>query len=454
MVSRSTAGQLALTAIAGWVAVCCVLTARPCLAQEVIAPAGDSATPTAAPAAAVEDKLDVAIRLMVEGEAESAEAMLADLAADAADPQRATLARNLLTRLQRARLAQQRTAVESDRQEGRTALLATSTAAGLILYGAGVPEVLDVNDGRATIGLYMVTAGASFLVPYFVTADQPITWGMANLAFSGATRGAAHGVLLTLALADNTSGDQTLTAAMAFSMLEMVGGALYGHSAKLSAGDAHLLGVGADFGAFWLAGYSASAMWDSSSSQMQHTVTGAALAGAAAGFVAGEYYRGERKVTWGDAEFLRMSGLLGGFAGLTFSDWLGLMDNQTGERYIPSLAVASSMAGAVLGDYLGNGQDFTVGQSLLVDLGTVTGGLLAAGLTYLIGDFDGSTPYLTAGLVGSATGYGLSYYTHAKPIVKKAAGWIDRHLHGLRIPQLAPWAGQDGARGLALATTF
>lgn len=437
-----------------------VLASSTAIAEEAPVPAAETATPVAAappstpPAPSMEDRFDVAVRLMVEGEAEKAEALLGELAADTSDPPRAALARNLLARLQRARLAKEQATATSDRQEGRTALLATSTAAGLILYGAGVPEVLDINDNRATIGLFMVTAGASFLVPYFVTADAPVSWGMTNLAFSGASRGAGHGALLAMALADNPSTDQSIGSAMAFSVLELVGGSLYGHSAKLSAGDAHLLGISADFGLAWSAAYTSTAVWNSSGTGFQHAVSGSALAGAALGFAAGEFYRSERQMTWGDAEFLRMSGLLGGFAGVALSDGIGLMDSQSGERYIPSVVAACSMVGAVAGDFLGRDQEFTVGQSLLVDLGTVTGGLIAAGLTYLIGDFDDSTPYLTAGLVGSATGYSLSYYTHAKPIVKKTANWLDRHLEGLAMPQLSPWAGQDGARGLALALSF
>ncbi len=434
-----------------------LLAASVAAAEERPVPAAEALTPSEVAGSAgpvTQDKFDVAVRLLVEGEIVKAEEVLGELAADPGDPQRAAQARNLLGRLQRARLAKEQAAVPSDRQEGRTALLATSTAAGLILYGAGIPEILDIEDDRATIGLFMVTAGASFLVPYFVTADAPVSWGMANLAFSGATRGAAHGALLALALTDNPTTDQSIGSAMALSAAEMVAATWYGHSAGLSAGDAHLLGVGADFGAVWLAGYAATASWEAGGNQTQHTVTGTALAGAALGFAAGEFYRDERQMTWGDAEFLRMSGLVGGFAGVTLSDWLGLMDSQTGERYISSIAVTGSIAGVVLGDFLGHDQDFSVGQSLLVDLGTVTGGLLAAGLTYLIGDFDGTTPYLTAGLLGSATGYGLSYFTHAKPIVKRTAGWLERHLQGLPVPQLSPWAGQDGARGLALATTF
>jgi hypothetical protein len=428
--------------------------AWPAAAQsEVPVPPADVAA-AATPSAAAEDRFDVAVRLLVEGNALKAEEILREVAADPADAQRASLARSLLGRLERARLAKEKATAKSDRQEGRTALLATSTAAGLILYGTGVPEVLGINDTRATVGLYMVTAGGSFLLPYFVTADMPVSWGMSNMAFHGATRGAGHGVLLTNLISDNVDGDMAIAAAMSGSVLEMVTGAWYAHSAHLSAGEGHLMGVGADFGLAYGSAFASTAAWDSSGSGFRRVVSGSALAGTALGFVAAEVYRGQRHVTWGDAEFMRTTGLLGAFAGLNVADWTGMMDAQSSERYVPATIAIGSLASLALGDYLGKDEDFAVGESLLIDLGSVTGGLLAAGLTYLVGDFSDETPYFTAGLVGAATGYGLSYVAQAAPGVKRSALWIEQQFRGLPLPQLAPWAGADGARGVALGARF
>lgn len=427
-------------------------TDPPAPAAVVAAPA--DATATAPASAAVEDRFDVAVRLLVEGNVLKAEEILREVAADPADAQRSALARSLLARLERARLAKDKATAKSDRQEGRTALLATSTAAGLILYGAGVPEILDIEDTRATVGLFMVTAGSSFLVPYFVTSDMPVSWGMSNMAFHGATRGAGHGVLLTNAISDSVDGDMAIAAAMAGSALEMVTGAWYAHSAHLSAGEGHLMGVGADFGLAYASAFASTAAWDGSESGFRRAVSSSALAGTALGFVAAEVYRGQRHVTWGDAEFMRTTGLLGAFAGLNVADWTGMMDAQSSERYVPATIAIGSLASLALGDYLGKDEDFAVGESLLIDLGSVTGGLLAAGLTYLVGDFSDETPYFTAGLVGAAAGYGLSYVAQAAPAVKNSALWIEQQFRGLPVPQLAPWAGADGARGVALGARF
>lgn len=428
----------------------------PSSAAAVSAGEAGAADPAAAatPTASAEDRFDLAVRLLVEGNALKAEEILRELSADRADPQRAALARSLLTRLEKARQSKEKATAKSERQEGRTALLATSTAAGLILYGAGVPNVLDINDTRATVGIYMITAGSSFLVPYFVTADLPVSWGMTNMAFHGATRGAGHGVLLTNLFADDGNEDLYLGMAMAGSSLEMLAGAWYGHSAGLSAGEGHLLGVGADFGLTYAAAFASTAAWDSTIDSYQRIASSSALAGTALGFFAGEMYRGQRHVTWGDAEFLRTTGLLGAFAGLNFADWTGMMDGQSAERYVPTTIAVGSLASLALGDYLGKDQDLGVGEALLIDLGSVTGGLLAAGLTYLIGDFSDETPYFTAGLLGAATGYGLSYVAQAAPQGKKSASWLEQRLQGIPLPQLSPWVGPEGAKGLALGAVF
>src|SRR5438067_1869506 len=49
------------------------------------------------------------------------------------------------------------------------------------------------SDGKTEVGLYMLGAGASFLVPYLATRGEAITPGMADAWWYGSTRGALHG---------------------------------------------------------------------------------------------------------------------------------------------------------------------------------------------------------------------------------------------------------------------
>ena len=90
-------------------------------------------------------------------------------------------------------LAQRAPSALVDRS-GRYILLATSTAAGLGFYGWAVPYALDVDDTRGQVGLYMLVSAASFFGPWIWSADRPVTLGMANGAFWGASRGIVHGI--------------------------------------------------------------------------------------------------------------------------------------------------------------------------------------------------------------------------------------------------------------------
>jgi hypothetical protein len=88
----------------------------------------------------------------------------------------------------------------------------------------------------------------------------------------------------------------------------------------------------------------------------------------------------------------------------------------------------------------------------------VAGGLLAAGLTYLVTDSDEPSTYLTAALAGGGTGFGLSMWAQSKPVGKRAAGILERGVEGLPLPSLSPSSALDSegkmAPGLALGGRF
>jgi hypothetical protein len=81
-------------------------------------------------------------------------------------------------------------------QEGRGALLTTTTLLGLGFYGWGIPVALNLEADQTVAALYMLTAGGSFFVPWALTRGAVVTRGMADLAGWGATRGIVQGVVL------------------------------------------------------------------------------------------------------------------------------------------------------------------------------------------------------------------------------------------------------------------
>lgn len=418
--------------------------------------------PAAATAAVAEESpLDAAVRDMIAGKLESALAKLEVLESDPSDPARQAVAARLAAQIRKARpdLVARGVAAPptGPNQEGRTALLATTTALGLTLYGGGLPVLLDTSDGRATVGVYLLTAGSSFLLPYFGTRHEEVTWGMTNMAFSGGTSGAVHGLLVS-ALLEKSDDQFLMGSAMLGSMAELAAGTWWASHSKMSAGDAHLHAVSTDLGAAWMAGL-ANTLLPTSQPDRDRLLAGAGLLGAAGGFAGAAFLAPARKTTWGDAEVIRTSALLGGFAGLTISSWADDIDTDTQGRRTIALTTLVSMAAAAGGDWLVRDTDFGLGEALLVDLGTLAGGLVTAGVTYLVTNSDEPRTYLTAALLGGGAGFGLSYWAQqAGPADKRTARVLDKWLDGVRMPGLVPTTLQGGdgrmAPGLAIGGGF
>ncbi|MDP9349588.1 MAG: hypothetical protein M3P24_10705, partial [Gemmatimonadota bacterium] len=124
-------------------------------------------------------------------------------------------------------------------QEGRTELLAQTALLGFTFYGSLVPEMLGVEDGSTAVGLYLLTAGASFFGPYLLTQNQEVTQGMATLGGYGASRGILHGYLLHQLFAGgyDDSGDAASAVAFLTGVAEGVGGYLWASRERLTGGE-------------------------------------------------------------------------------------------------------------------------------------------------------------------------------------------------------------------------
>ena len=107
-----------------------------------------------------------------------------------------------------------------DAMEGRGLLLASSLYTGLALYGPTFPIVFENANGSTKVGLYMLGAGAGFFVPFVFTLHNPISYGQANLAYYGNTRGIAQGALLSNTLnLDNTNAKSVFVLGSLFAYL-------------------------------------------------------------------------------------------------------------------------------------------------------------------------------------------------------------------------------------------
>ncbi len=329
------------------------------------------------------------------------------------------------------RLAERAPSALVDRS-GRYLLLGTSTAAGLGLYGWAVPYALGVDDTKGQVALYMLISAASFFGPWLWSEDQPVSLGMANGAFWGATRGIVHGIGLHRVIAgeepefgtclpddfacfERTDEERDawqrgrVASMLAGSVVEGIGALAWARSARATAGDAHLVGVSSDLGAGGAVALGvalgleddAAALW------------GLTLAGAATGIGGGVLHRARRDYSWGDAEVFRTTALLGAYAGVAMAE----IGGATGPRPHAGLGLAGGTLGLFVGDRLVRGRDITAGQGLLVDLGTVAGGLLGLGVAVLVADdaaVDGRL-HMALSALGAGLGFGATFATLPDP---------------------------------------
>lgn len=304
--------------------------------------------------------------------------------------------------------------------DARVPLLTVSTAVGLGFYSWGIPVASNL-DGRAAVGVGMLGVATSFLGPYLATRNEAVTPGMANLGAFGLTRGIAFGALShRLVTGPRGDSDARLGAAAVGSALGGAGGYLWARSGRTSAGRAHLIEAMGDLGT--LAGVELAiatdlrAGSDEADRGLEYAST---LGGAAVGIAAGALRGSASRPTWGDAEVLRTTSLL--TQCIFVSAWRLGTDN---DPTLAGAALGGSLVGAVLGDRLTDRPDFGASQAILLDLSTIAGGALAAGLVYLVDD-DGSNSvdsreYLVGFSAGATAGYALTYAAFSRTPARRS----------------------------------
>jgi hypothetical protein len=335
----------------------------------------------------------------------------------------------------RARLeASGRTRVVS--RDGRAGLIVGQTVVGLGWHGWAVPTALGIDSDRGAVATYLLTAGASFLVPWLVTERVPVSVAERDASFWGATRGIAYGALLgDLIVGDGDAADggggrgqDDPRTQLALGSVVSLLGSILGYQAVerfdadpgrvalwSAAGD---FGLGGAFLASWALG-----LYDDDldceldfctndgfeGSSAGHAVT---LGLGAASLWGAKLWSEREDYTVGDARALRSFGFLGAQSLLPLS--VQLADGTQGDAG-DRLVAASALAGAAAGLWLGNRTlrrtSLTGGEGLLVLAGHLAGGLGALGLTYLLdagGDADAPV-YLGTSAAGSVLGSLLTF---------------------------------------------
>ena len=299
-------------------------------------------------------------------------------------------------------------------------MLVTTTGLGLGFWGRLVPGALDLDNStnnRAFLGLYMLTAATSFAVPFFWTRSHPPSFGQANLAFYGGTRGLLYGFLASWVIQGESGSGGTSETAEAVSGLVgslggLIGGSLWAGQAAMTPGQARTVAVMGDLGLSLglLGGLLVIGDGDEIGEEDDDRLPpGMALVGAALGVGAGRFLSLRRDNTWGDGEVMRAGGLYGALLGATVG-MVAEFDEGPWRAMIASVMVGATL-GHLGGDALVRHTDFSVAGAVLVDLALLSGGLAGAGLFHLATDGSYEAGYLVSASIGAALAGGLAYYS-------------------------------------------
>jgi len=342
--------------------------------------------------------------------------------------------------------------------DARWALVGTSTAASLSLYGWILPIALNlgsVSTAAQFAGVYLLTGAAGFFVPFGLTLNSPISWGEANLFFAGAFNGAWHAQLFLTMVKyvediNNFNLQPRAAVTVAFGVAEAAGGLLWAGLTGMTAGEAHSIIVGSNIGSG--IGVSIGTIFVASSSTFDwlslQVPCALALAGTAGGAVAGAFVGPWLHLTWGDAELLQLSAALGAYVTVPFVSWAG-----GDSRAYSGLGILGTAGGLVGGYYVlqaMEGSHLALGQAVLIDLGTLAGALVGAGVALVLGGFNDARIGLTSTMVGAVGGYAVSYVAmrgQAQQGMKKAGANMQMMLNPGALAELAmPRAAANALR--------
>lgn len=312
-------------------------------------------------------------------------------------------------------------------QDGRTMLLVGNSLVGLGYYS--VASTIFASDKsrseKIPIATYMVTAAASYFLPYYTTMNKQVTQAQASMSFHGQTRGLLYGLGLSNMLYEfkstspqeydfSTSEEEweqyqknnesnmhvKLFSAFAGGVGFGLGSNYLAKQQSLSIGQASVHQLGIDFGL--LQGLSYTVLFDITNKKaLWGTVLGSGLAWG----VAGNYIANQRDYTLGDAFMVRNAILLGSTLPLPFISAY----NPSDEKQYLYGAVGGSLLGLAYSKLLLDERSYTTGDALLVSLGEISGGLLGLGAGYLIMPEQHTHPayIITGGTLGAIGGFAL-----------------------------------------------
>lgn len=315
-------------------------------------------------------------------------------------------------------------------QKGRSGLLVTSTIAGLGYYGYAVPLTLKTESSKLFIAAYMISSGASFLIPYQTTKSKDVNLSQVSMSFYGQTRGILHGVLLGNLITEPVDYEDyndyeeeeekerkrnqvIFGLGIVGSISEGVAGFKLANKWGYSTGSASMFQMWGDVGS--ISGLLFSDLFGFYDTQKNKDVISTVLLSSFTGLGVGKYLTDKGSYTVGDALFYRSSLLLGA---ATAPLLVYYFEPHESEFYTGS-ALLGGIGGAFLANRLLNNIDFTTGQGLIISTAEITGCLLGLGVGYLLTpEIETGKFLMTTGAIGAISGYALTYKAFKRKAIK------------------------------------
>lgn len=304
-------------------------------------------------------------------------------------------------------------------QSGRTSLLVASTLIGTYFYGTSVSTVISTGNSFNT-GIYLLTAGSSFLIPYFITKNKEITKAEANSSIYGMSRGFLHGLMLPVLFFSEPGSKIMLTLGTAGSITEGILGYKWAKKHQFSEGRSCAIGTFADFGI----GIGLGAGHLLNLYNGDHTTNFIALSlltGAAGGMYTGYRLSAKENYSTGDVLALQGAGLLGAYFPASLLYIAGVEE----PKLYTLTATLGGLGGLYFGNVLAQKQEFSTRQGTFIALSQFSGTLIGMGLGYLIDSSEKTafnrevkTTALLTG-IGSAVGYFLAIRNFSKEVNKE-----------------------------------
>lgn len=291
-------------------------------------------------------------------------------------------------------------------QSGRLPLIVSSTILGLGFWGWAVPVTFEVDNVAAATGLYLLTAGTSFLIPYYLTKNSEISSPVGTYTSFGGFTGIAHGLLLFDLVnggISNAPSNAIIGTLLFSSISEMTVNYIISKSQNFTSGKASTMISTSIFGT--LTGFALSDVFNIyNTPRLWSALT---LASTGLGYWVGDFLTKRHSYSEGDATVLTASGLLG--AALPISI-IALTESSDSKSYSIAGSIGACL-GLWLGDYITSDVDFESSHGDYIMLGTLGGSLIGAGLGVILTPSDKRYFVPIFATAGGISGFSALYFS-------------------------------------------